>query len=120
MAERAQTRFSAPMNTPTDTHTSFTLAGQPAARGIAIGRAVLASSSRMDVAHDFITPAQVPAELARLAAAREAVAARLQRLRTDMPRNTPAELSAMLDVHLMMLLDEVMAAETAVDRKSVV
>ena len=66
MAERAQTRFSAPMNTPTDTHTSFTLAGQPAARGIAIGRAVLAPSSRMDVAHDFITPAQVPAELARL------------------------------------------------------
>ena len=113
MAEQAQTRFSAPMNTPTDTHTSFTLAGQPAARGIAIGRAVLAPSSRMDVAHDFITPAQVPAELARLAAAREAVAARLQRLRTDMPRDTPAELSAMLDVHLMMLLDEVMAAETA-------
>lgn len=101
------------MNTPTDTHTSFTLAGQPAARGIAIGRAVLAPSSRMDVAHDFITPAQVPAELARLAAAREAVAARLQRLRADMPRDTPAELSAMLDVHLMMLLDEVMAAETA-------
>ena len=53
MAERAQPRFSAPMNTPTDTHTSFTLAGQPAARGIAIGRAVLAPSSRMDVAHDF-------------------------------------------------------------------
>ena len=92
---------------------SFTLAGQPAARGIAIGRAVLAPSSRLDVAHDFITPAQVPAELARLAAARKAVAARLQRLRADMPRDTPAELSAMLDVHLMMLLDEVMAAETA-------
>ena len=92
---------------------SFTLAGQPAARGIAIGRAVLAPSSRLDVAHDFITPAQVPAELARLAAARKAVTARLQRLRADMPRDTPAELSAMLDVHLMMLLDEVMAAETA-------
>ncbi len=91
---------------------SFTLAGQTAARGIAIGRAVLLAPCHVEVPRHHIAPEQVGAELERLNAAREAVAARLQRLRADMPRDTPAELSAMLDVHLMLLLDEVLATET--------
>ena len=39
---------------------------QAVARGIAIGRAVLVASSRVDVAHYFIDPSQVRAEWERL------------------------------------------------------
>ena len=92
---------------------SLTLAGQPAARGIAIGRAVLAESGTVEVAREFIAPEHIEAEIARLHAARQAVAAQLQRLREHMPAHTPAELAAMLDVHLMFLQDETLAADTA-------
>ena len=44
---------------------SFTIHGIPVSRGIAIGRAVLVSSSRADVAHYFIEPAQAMAEVTR-------------------------------------------------------
>jgi phosphotransferase system enzyme I (PtsI) len=47
---------------------SFQLFGLPVARGIAIGRAVLVASSRVDVAHYFISQAQVEAEVSPLAA----------------------------------------------------
>ncbi|MGP1516056.1 MAG: phosphoenolpyruvate--protein phosphotransferase [Ottowia sp.] len=92
---------------------SLTLAGQPAARGIAIGRAVLAESGTVEVAREFIAPEHIEAEIARLHAARQAVTAQLQRLREHMPAHTPAELAAMLDVHLMFLQDETLAADTA-------
>ena len=57
---------------------TFVVQGLPVARGIAIGRAVLVASSRVEVVHDFIEPEQVLAELARLRTARDAVAAELQ------------------------------------------
>ena len=53
---------------------SFQLFGLPVSRGIAIGRAVLVASSRLDVAHYFVEPAQVEAEIERLRGARDAVA----------------------------------------------
>jgi len=89
---------------------TFSVHGITVSRGIAIGRAVLVVSSRMDVAHYFIEPSQVPAELKRLRAARDAVIEELQRLRQDMPKDVPAELAALLDVHLMLLQDEMMGA----------
>ena len=89
---------------------TFSVHGITVSRGIAIGRAVLVVSSRMDVAHYFIEPGQVPAELKRLRMARDAVIEELQRLRQDMPKDVPAELAALLDVHLMLLQDEMMGA----------
>ena len=41
---------------------TFSVHGLAVARGIAIGRAVLVASSRMDVAHYFVKPDQVEAE----------------------------------------------------------
>ena len=41
---------------------SFTIHGIAVARGIAVGRAVLVASSRVNVAHYFITQDQVAAE----------------------------------------------------------
>jgi phosphotransferase system enzyme I (PtsI) len=88
---------------------TFSIHGLPVARGIAIGRAVLVASSRLDVAHYFITAAQIPSEITRLRAARDAVAEELQRLQHDMPKDAPHELAALLDVHLMLLQDELLA-----------
>jgi phosphotransferase system enzyme I (PtsI) len=85
---------------------SFQLFGLPVSRGVAIGRAVLVASSRIDVAHYFIDMAQVDAEIARLHRARTEVAAELGGLQRAMPGDAPHELSALLDVHLMLLNDE--------------
>ena len=87
---------------------TFSIHGLAVSRGIAIGRAVLAVSSRMEVVHDFIAPAQIADEIARLRRARDAVVAELQRLQADMPRDAPPELSGLLDVHLMLLQDEML------------
>ncbi len=86
--------------------------GLPVARGVAIGRAVLVASSRVDVAHYFIALDDVESEIARLRSARDAVAAELSGLQRDLPRDAPPELSALLDVHLMLLRDETLAAAT--------
>jgi len=85
---------------------TFSIHGLAVARGIAIGRAVLVASSRVDVAHYFVTPEQVGAEIMRLRVARDAVVDELQRLQKAMPKDAPHELVALLDVHLMLLQDE--------------
>jgi phosphotransferase system enzyme I (PtsI) len=89
---------------------TFSIHGLAVARGIAIGRAVLVASSRVDVAHYFVTPDQVNAEIKRLRVARDAVVDELQRLQKDMPKDAPHELAALLDVHLMLLQDEELTA----------
>ena len=85
---------------------TFSIHGLAVARGIAIGRAVLVASSRVDVAHYFVKPEQVNSEIQRLRVARDAVVDELQRLQKDMPKDAPHELAALLDVHLMLLQDE--------------
>ncbi len=91
---------------------SFQVFGLPVSRGVAIGRAVLVASSRVDVAHYFIEEARVESEVARLRAARDAVAHELGTLQRDLPPDAPAELSALLDVHLMLLHDETLTGAT--------
>ena len=85
---------------------TFSIHGLAVARGIAIGRAVLVASSRVDVAHYFIEPDQVSAEIGRLRVARDEVIEEIQRLQKDLPEDAPHELAALLDVHLMLLQDE--------------
>src|SRR5215208_5478015 len=85
---------------------SFQVFGLPVSRGVAIGRAVLVASSRVDVAHYFIDSASVEAEIGRLRGARDAVATELTLLKRDLPPEAPGELSALLDVHLMLLHDD--------------
>jgi phosphotransferase system enzyme I (PtsI) len=88
---------------------TFSIHGLAVARGIAIGRAVLVASSRVDVAHYFIDPEQVSSELTRLGQAREAVLNELQTLHDNLPKDSPPELAAILDVHLMLLQDTMLA-----------
>jgi phosphotransferase system enzyme I (PtsI) len=88
---------------------TFSIHGLAVARGIAIGRAVLVASSRVDVAHYFIEPEQVKSELTRLGQAREAVLTELQSLHDNLPKDSPPELAAILEVHLMLLQDTMLA-----------
>ena len=92
---------------------TFSIPGLAVARGIAIGRAVLVGSSRVDVAHYFIEPEQRSAEIERVRRGRNTVAEELQRLQDDMPADAPHELAALLDVHLMLLQDEALTSELA-------
>jgi phosphoenolpyruvate-protein phosphotransferase (PTS system enzyme I) len=89
---------------------TFSIHGLAVARGIAIGRAVLVASSRLDVAHYFIESSQVAAEINRVRDGRDAVIAEIHRLQTSIgqlgPKDTPHELAALLEVHLMLLQDE--------------
>jgi phosphoenolpyruvate-protein phosphotransferase (PTS system enzyme I) len=87
--------------------------GLAVARGVAIGRAVLVASSRIDVAHYFITADLAETEVARLVSARDEVGAELGALQHDLPADAPHELYALLDVHLMLLHDENLVAASA-------
>ena len=89
---------------------TFSIHGLAVARGIAIGRAVLVASSRVDVAHYFIEEGQIHSEIGRLRRARDEVIEELQRLQKDLPKDAPHELGALLDVHLMLLQDEELTA----------
>ncbi|MCB2022641.1 MAG: phosphoenolpyruvate--protein phosphotransferase, partial [Burkholderiaceae bacterium] len=91
---------------------SFQVFGIPVSRGVAIGRALLVASSRVDVAHYFIDASRVEAEIGRLREARNTVANELESLQRAMPAEAPPELSALLDVHLMLLHDEVLRDAT--------
>jgi phosphotransferase system enzyme I (PtsI) len=91
---------------------SIQVFGLPVSRGVAIGRAVLVASSRVDVAHYFIDPERAEAEIARLRQARDVVAQELSNLKHELPGDAPGELAALLDVHLMLLHDETLADAT--------
>ncbi len=89
---------------------TFSVHGIAVARGIAIGRAVVVGSGRADVAHYFVQPPQVEAEIERIRAGRNAVVEEIHRLQQTIatmgPKEAPHELAALLDVHLMLLQDE--------------
>ncbi|HVZ46781.1 MAG TPA: phosphoenolpyruvate--protein phosphotransferase [Ramlibacter sp.] len=89
---------------------TFSIHGIAVARGIAIGRAVILASGRVDVAHYFIESDQTDSEIARVRAGRNAVVDEIHRLQQTIasmgPKEAPHELSALLDVHLMLLQDE--------------
>ncbi len=98
------------MGRPGGVGMTFSIHGLAVARGIAIGRAVIVASSRVDVAHYFIDAADVDAEIERVRLARNQVVEEIIRLQQTLggmkPKDAPQELVALLDVHLMLLQDE--------------
>ncbi len=89
---------------------TFSIHGIAVSSGIAIGRAVLVASGRADVAHYFIEPAQVEAELRRVKEAKNTVIDELIRLQHNVvmreAKDAPAEIAALIDVHMMLLQDQ--------------
>ena len=69
---------------------TFSIHGLAVARGIAIGKAVLVASSRVDVAHYFIKPDQIDEELHRITQARAAVMTEVQHHRLPIERKAEA------------------------------
>lgn len=92
---------------------SIQLFGLAVSRGVAIGRAVLVVSGRIDVAHYFVAPHQVATEIDRLKSARDTVVAEFATLQRDMPGDAPPELPALIDVHLMLAQDESLTGAAA-------
>jgi phosphoenolpyruvate-protein phosphotransferase (PTS system enzyme I) len=92
---------------------TISIHGIAVSRGISIGRAVVVTSSRADVAHYFIDATQVEAEIERVRTARDAVVEELMRLQRGMSvaehKDTADELHALLDVHIMLLQDSAMS-----------
>jgi phosphotransferase system enzyme I (PtsI) len=91
---------------------SIQVFGIPVSRGVAIGRAVMVASSRVDVAHYFVGADRIDNEITRLREARNAVAAELEGLKHELPAEAPHELAALLDVHVMLLHDESLIGAT--------
>jgi phosphotransferase system enzyme I (PtsI) len=89
---------------------TFAIHGIAVARGIAIGRAVMAASSHLEVTHYLIEPDQVAREIDRVRAGRLAVIEELQRLRGDLGVDAPQELEPLLDVHLMLVQDDTLSS----------
>ena len=85
---------------------TFSLHGQAVSGGIAIGRAHLVSHAILEVAQYQLRERDVPGELARFDKAVEVAGAELNALRGEASvPGAPAELSAFVDLHAMILAD---------------
>ena len=93
---------------------SFTLHGIPVSRGISIGRAHLLAPAALEVKHYLIPQEQVEAEVQRLQKAIATVHKELQTIWNELPKDSPAELGAFIDVHALILSDP-MIAEVPLD-----
>ncbi|MDB5932507.1 MAG: phosphoenolpyruvate--protein phosphotransferase [Polaromonas sp.] len=87
---------------------TFSVHGLAVSRGVAIGRAVLVASSRADVSHYFVDPSATDDEISRVRVSRNAVMEEIIRLQHELPKDAPHEIAALLDVHLMLLQDEML------------
>lgn len=85
---------------------SFSIHGVGVSSGIAIGRAHLVSNALLEVVHYQLTPDQVSEEIQRFADAIQTVKHDLEVVRSQLPKNAPAELDAFISTHLAMLNDK--------------
>jgi len=88
------------------------LYGQGAARGYAIGRALVMGAAALEVEHYRVHPSSVEAEQARLSQALETTRREMLALAQSLPEDAPRELAALLNVHVMLLSDPLLADET--------
>ncbi len=84
---------------------NFVLHGHSVSPGITIGHAHLVSSARMEVAHYEVPQAEIEAEVERFDAAVDKVRAELVEVGKQIPADAPAEFSAFVDLHAMILND---------------
>jgi phosphotransferase system enzyme I (PtsI) len=90
---------------------SFTLHGIGVSGGIAIGRAHLVSHATLEVSHYLVPPYQVAEESARFDAAVRTVRAEFSDLHMEIPEGAPAEFSAFVNLHRMILDDATLSVE---------
>jgi phosphoenolpyruvate-protein phosphotransferase (PTS system enzyme I) len=90
---------------------SFTMHGIGVSEGIAIGPVHLLSHDTLEVAHYTVREHEVADEIGRFASAIKEVQAELQTVRENMAADAPAELSAFLDLHQMILCDPIISKD---------
>ncbi|MDH5534175.1 MAG: phosphoenolpyruvate--protein phosphotransferase [Betaproteobacteria bacterium] len=84
---------------------SFTIHGIAVSGGIAIGHAHLVSHAKLEVGHYTLPADQIDEEVARFDGAVRAVHTELEQLRASVPATAPAEFTAFINLHLMILDD---------------
>jgi len=87
------------------------LYGQGAARGYAIGRALVMGAAALEVAHYRVPSASIQTEQVRLTRALETTRREMLELAKTLPEDAPRELAALLSVHVMLLSDPLLADE---------
>ncbi|MEK7321444.1 MAG: phosphoenolpyruvate--protein phosphotransferase [Pseudomonadota bacterium] len=84
---------------------TLALNGVGAGKGVAIGKARILRRGYFDISHYSVPAHFLADEIARYRAATAAVKRRLESTRRQIPRDTPLDIFALVDVHLMMADD---------------
>ena len=85
---------------------TITIHGISASKGIAIGRVHAVDRGRPEAVERKLDPSQVEAEVERFGRAVEAARLELRAVKIRIPEETPKEIAAFIDTHLLMLEDE--------------
>ncbi|MES2499692.1 MAG: phosphoenolpyruvate-utilizing N-terminal domain-containing protein, partial [Pseudomonadota bacterium] len=85
---------------------SFSIHGIGVSSGIAIGHAHLVSNALLEVVHYQLPRHLIDDEIARFNNAIDTVKKDLQAIRASLSKNAPAEISAFINTHLIMLADK--------------
>ncbi len=88
---------------------NFVLHGHAVSGGITVGYAHLVSTARLEVAHYEVADDAIEAEVARFDRAMQTAQDELQELKAHIPADSPAEFSAFLDLHRMILNDSALS-----------
>jgi phosphotransferase system enzyme I (PtsI) len=88
---------------------NFVLHGHAVSGGITVGYAHLVSTARLEVAHYAVAEDAVEAEVQRFDAAMKTAQDELHELKAHIPADAPAEFSAFLDLHRMILNDSALS-----------
>ena len=99
-------KSSALSNTFANPQSSFSMHGIGVSSGIAIGKAHLVSNALLEVVHYQLPQHLIDNEIKRFENAIHTVKKDLERIRHSLSKNAPAELSAFIGTHLMMLADK--------------
>ena len=86
--------------------TPFSLHGIGVSNGIAIGKAHLISNALLEVVQYDIDIKNIPHEVKRFEDAIAAVRIELNKIKSQLPSDSPGELSAFIDTHIMILNDK--------------
>jgi phosphotransferase system enzyme I (PtsI) len=84
----------------------FSIHGTGVSNGIAIGKAHLISNALLEVVQYDIEIKNIPHEIKRFEDAIAAVKIELNKIKSQLPSDSPGELSAFIDTHLMILKDK--------------
>jgi phosphoenolpyruvate-protein phosphotransferase (PTS system enzyme I) len=85
---------------------SFSIHGVGVSSGIAIGKAHLVSNALLEVVHYQLPIDLIESEIKRFSDAVDTVKHDLEKIRNQLPKNSPAELASFINTHLVMLADK--------------